>query len=448
MTTLRDNLITFIASLRAAGIRISVAESIDAMNAVAAAGLGRARMREALAAALIKDESDRAAFDEHFGRFFAPPAGAPRERSERGGQQLSAASGKGRPGEEPAGARSERDRARGAAAGAVVREETTPLDDDVKAEPDYRQPAADRDAEGDAEDEGEQRGDAGAQAAAAPSDRERSGGAPRAQAAQRPSRADDDDTRERGGQPHRGVDAMRLARLRALERLPFDQFSDLDYDQARDALAPLAPRFRVRLGRRLRLARAGRLDFRRTIRAAIQRGGALAELRFRARRPRHVDLVILADISGSVHYAAQLMLELVAGARECFRRVQSFVYIDHLAEADFEQGHLVMTPALDLYARSDFGRVLGELWAARTGLLNRQTLVVIMGDGRNNRLPARADLLREIARTARAVVWLNPEEPERWGRGDSAINLYAREVKALFPARNLRELERALLGAA
>jgi uncharacterized protein with von Willebrand factor type A (vWA) domain len=329
-----------------------------------------------------------------------------------------------------------------------VREETTPPDDDEDAEPDYRQSEADREAEGDAEDEREQCGDANAQAAAAPSDRERSGGAPRAQAAQRPSRADDDDTRERGGQPHRGVDAMRLARLRALERLPFDQFSDLDYDQARDALAPLARRFRVRLGRRLRLARAGRLDFRRTIRAAIQRGGALAELRFRARRPRHVDLVILADISGSVHYAAQLMLELVAGARECFRRVQSFVYIDHLAEADFEQGHLVMTPALDLYARSDFGRVLGELWAARTGLLNRQTLVVIMGDGRNNRLPARADLLREIARTARAVVWLNPEEPERWGRGDSAINLYAREVKALFPARNLRELERALLGAA
>ncbi|MGA7872153.1 MAG: VWA domain-containing protein, partial [Candidatus Binatus sp.] len=244
------------------------------------------------------------------------------------------------------------------------------------------------------------------------------------------------------------IDAARVARIRAIERMPFDQYSDLDYDEARDALAPLIRRFRIRLGRRLRLAPTGRIDFRRTIRAALQRGGALVDLNFRARRPRHVDLVILADISGSVRYAAQLMLELMAGARGCFRRVSSFVYVDHMAEADFEQGHLVMTPALDLYARSDFGRVLGELWARRTGLLTRGTLVVIMGDARNNRLPARADLVREIARSCRAVVWLNPEDPARWGTGDSAIKQYAREVKAIVPARNLRQLQVALAAIA
>ena len=83
------------------------------------------------------------------------------------------------------------------------------------------------------------------------------------------------------------------------------------------------------------------------------------------------------------------MLELMAGARGCFRRVSSFVYVDHLAEADFEEGHLVMTPALDLYARSDFGRVLGELWQRRTGLLTRSTIVVIMGDA-PQQPPARA----------------------------------------------------------
>ena len=114
------------------------------------------------------------------------------------------------------------------------------------------------------------------------------------------------------------------------------------------------------------------------------------------------------------------------------------------SEADFEQGHLVMTPALDLYARSDFGRVLGELWQRRTGLLTRSTIVVIMGDGRNNRLPARADVIREIARACRAVVWLNPEDPARWGTGDSAMNQYARHVTGLIAAQTLRELERAL----
>ena len=69
MNPLGDRLLIFIGELRTAGIRISVAESIDAMNAIAAAGLERVPMREALAASLIKDEADREAFDGAFERF-------------------------------------------------------------------------------------------------------------------------------------------------------------------------------------------------------------------------------------------------------------------------------------------------------------------------------------------------------------------------------------------
>jgi uncharacterized protein with von Willebrand factor type A (vWA) domain len=418
MTALREQLIRFVTELRAAGLRVSVAESIDAMNAVAVAGLERTRMREALAATLIKDEADREAFDEVFGRFFAAPRGddSRRRHPESRGQAESAASGQGRPGEHPQ-------------AGKTPRRETPPRQAPSANPPHQqlreREPARAHPAqagERDAEEAGKR------------------GKAPRESAvARREHTASDQE---------QGTEAGRLARLRALERTPFTEYSDLTFEQARDALAALKRRFRARLGRRLRLARAGRIDIRRTIRAAIQRGGALADLRFRARCPRHVDLLLLADISGSVRYAAQLTLELVAGARDCFRRARSFVYIDHLAEADFEQGHLVTSPAIDFHARSDFGRVLGELRERRAELLTRQTLVVIIGDARNNRRHARAELLREIARAVRGVVWLNPEDPARWNTGDSAIGQYARAVTALHASRNLRELERTLAGAA
>src|SRR5579862_256367 len=387
MPRLRDQLVSFIAALRDAGVRVSVAESIDAMNAVAAVGLERARMHEALAASLIKDEADRAIFDESFNRFFSAPRANRGEHPDQRGDQVSAAAGRGRPGDDPsprddAPPRKPEQPREGARANDRADKSSSEAKPSKKTATAHRDDAEGKDAERNSD---KMRG------------HEEQGVA---------------DSQAESTSP--GIDASRVARLRAIERRPFDTFSDLDYDEARDALAPLIRRFRIRLGRRLRLAKTGRIDFRRTIRAAMQRGGALIDLNFRARRPRHVDLVILADISGSVRYAAQLMLELMAGARGCFRRVSSFVYVDHLAEADFEQGHLVMTPALDLYARSDFGRVLGELWERRSGLLTRSTIVVIMGDGRNNRLPARADVIREIARTCRAVIWLNPEDPSRW----------------------------------
>ena len=409
MSTLGNELLRFINQLREADVRVSIAETIDAMNAIAAAGLERTPMREALAATLIKDEDDRHIFDEIFAIFFASGRQHTDDGRRKPGDHSSAAPGAGN-------VESESPR--------TAREDKRPSESANQ----NREPPEESQ-NGRASEIDEPRGSESSK------HQEDSAGAA-------------NESEEAGLDKHDGSQSGQRAQLNKILRTPFEQYSDLEYDQARDALAPIARRFRVRLGRRLKMARRGRLDFRRTIRSSIQRGGTLSDLHFRARRPRHIDLLIVADISGSVRYSSTLMLELIAGAADFFRRVRSFVFVDRIAEAEFEGRHLVMTPPLDLYARSDFGRVLGELWERRGELLNRASVLVIMGDGRNNRRPARADLIREMARTCRAVIWLIPEERERWGTGDSAIFQYAREVSALVASRNLRELEDALLKVA
>jgi uncharacterized protein with von Willebrand factor type A (vWA) domain len=434
MIALRDAILDFIADLRAAGVRISVAESLDAMNAVAAAGLARSRMCEALAAALIKEEADRATFDEIFGRRFAGRSTAIGGAHQSRGEFAGVAGWSGGPSDSatPSAAPQRRDDD-DAPAGATPSRKPAPSEREAPrpaAEPSpARQP-------GDGEsDESRRPGDADGVDTSAN----------RTEA----SAIEFGEGREAGGAEadSPGIEAGRAARLRMIERLPFANYSEVEFEAARDALAALKRRFRIRVSRRLRIARAGRIDFRRTIRASLQHGGALGDLRFRARRPRHLDLLILADMSGSVKYASTLMLEIAAGAYSCFRRVRSFVYIDRLAEAGFERGHLTTTPPLDLYARSDFGRVLADLWERRAALVTRATVIVIMGDGRNNRRPARADLLRDLARLSRAVLWLIPEPQARWNIGDSAIRQYAREATALIPCENLWQLERGLARA-
>ncbi len=395
---MRQVLLGFIVRLREAGVRISVAESLDAAHAAAAAGLDRIRLREALAATLIKDEADRATFDREFDLYFrAAPAG--RTEPKRGQSWQGMVGAHGRP-------------SQGGAVPPVRKPSTPPQAGEKSVKPSRRDEPAEKSAASERQDDAEIGGET------------------------------PESSRQENQAEHQAGSAA--ARNREAETKPFTLYTDLDYEQALKTLEPLRRRFRARMGRRLRTARRGRIDIRRTIRAGIQRGGALIDLRMRRRRPRHVDLLLLADISGSVRYASSLMLGLAAGARECFRTVHSFVYVDHLAEAGFEQGYLNMMPILDFYARSDFGRVLAELYGTRRHLLNRQTLVVILGDGRNNRKPARADLLRQIRWLCRAVIWLNPEEPSRWGTGDSAIANYAREVDELIPCRNLRELEKSL----
>jgi hypothetical protein len=445
MIALRDTILEFIADLRIAGVRISVAEALDAMRAVAAAGIERRRMREALAAALIKEEADRALFDQTFSRRFGaarPNYGdSHRSRGERAG--LHGASGGPSESSMPTVLREQPDDDQAPAGAAWARkpsppngEPIEPLERDAAPPPFAGENRADGEAS-ESDDDLSANGDGEAN----DNTSQMKGELATAAAAQGGAEVD-------SGSESPGIEAGRAAALRSIERLPFTHYSDIEFGVAREALAALKRRFRIRLSRRLRIARAGRIDFRRTIRASLQHGGALGDLRFRARRPRHLDLLILADISGSVKYASTLMLEIVAGTASCFRRVRSFVYIDRLAEAGFEHGHLAMTPPLDPYSRSDFGRVLAELWERRAALVSRATVIVIMGDGRNNRRPARAELLRDIARISRAVLWLIPEPQGRWNTGDSVIRQYARECSALIPCQNLHELERSLMRVA
>src|SRR5574341_1296621 len=69
---MEDRIIQFIAGLRAAGVRISLAESQDAVRATSHIGIAdRELFRSALKATLIKDHSDAAIFDKLFPLYFS-----------------------------------------------------------------------------------------------------------------------------------------------------------------------------------------------------------------------------------------------------------------------------------------------------------------------------------------------------------------------------------------
>ncbi|HMO57516.1 MAG TPA: hypothetical protein PKC19_09185 [Roseiflexaceae bacterium] len=79
---MEQRVVEFIKALRHAGVRISVAESIDAMRAIDAAGVGEKDwFRMALRTTLVKESHDLASFDELFPHYFGsgapPPMQAP-----------------------------------------------------------------------------------------------------------------------------------------------------------------------------------------------------------------------------------------------------------------------------------------------------------------------------------------------------------------------------------
>ena len=235
-----------------------------------------------------------------------------------------------------------------------------------------------------------------------------------------------------------------LARQRALLQIPFREMSAPEIEDCDELVAELARRFRAHLCRRQRATRRGRLDIRRTIRRSMSTGGIPVEPAFRERRPGRPDLLALCDHSHSVATASRFLLALLVPAHTFFRRVGLFAFVDSPVEISFEAGHVVPHAELDLYARSDFGKVLLLFWEQHRHLLNRNTILLILGDARNNRRPPRADVLARLRAIVRQIVWLNPEEPARWNTGDSVIATYQRHCDALLAASDLRHLYAAL----
>jgi len=239
-------------------------------------------------------------------------------------------------------------------------------------------------------------------------------------------------------------EAQKPASRRALLERPFRDMDPRDVEEVRELVAELGQRFRSRWARRLHRATRGRLDVRRTIRRATARGGVPVELMLRRPRPGKSDLLALVDLSHSTATAAEFLLALLAPARHYFRRVTFCGYVAAAAEISYEAGHVVPHEPLDLNARSDFGKVLQQV-CERYGLaVGRNTVMLVLGDARNNRRPPRADLLARLRERARAFIWLNPETPERWNTGDSVMATYARHCDLVLSAHSLGTVMRAL----
>ena len=56
--------------------------------------------------------------------------------------------------------------------------------------------------------------------------------------------------------------------------------------------------------------------------------------------------------------------------------------------------------------------------------INKDTTLIIVGDGVNNHNEPKAKYLQEMADKAARTIWLNPEEEKYWYAPSSAMNAY------------------------
>ncbi len=251
----------------------------------------------------------------------------------------------------------------------------------------------------------------------------------------------------------RGVEAMAKTLRKPLpEDVDFMHASREEMVNLRKAIYPLTRKLAVRLARKRRHGRKGPLDFRNTMRHSLSYGGVPAEPKFKFPRPAKPEIMVVADISGSVAAFARFTLHLVYAISSQFSKVRSFVFIDGLDEVTrFFEGvedigeavHRVNTEADVVWVdgHSDYGHAFGVFWEKYGKDVGPKTTVLILGDARNNYHASQSWIVKELEHRARKVFWLNPEPRAYWDTGDSIVGEYGTWCEGVYEVRNLRQLE-------
>ncbi len=188
------------------------------------------------------------------------------------------------------------------------------------------------------------------------------------------------------------------------------------------------------------------------MRHSLSYGGVPAEPKFKYPRPAKPELMVVADISGSVAAFARFTLMLVYAIQGQFSKVRSYVFIDGIDEVtDYFKGVEDITEAIHrVNTEADVvlggrpqrlrPRLRGVLGALRQGHH-------LEDDGpaarrRAQQLPRLAGVGGQgDARQGTSRLLAEPQPKSYWNTGDSIVGDYGTHTDGVYECRNLRQLE-------
>ena len=208
-----------------------------------------------------------------------------------------------------------------------------------------------------------------------------------------------------------------------LRTLDFEQMSTAEIAAAKRMLARLRLPVKPIASRRTRASLRGhQIDWRRTMRGTMRRGGELHDIALKKRRERWPNLIVLCDISGSMSQYSRMVLHFLhAVANEKgagWAKVHAFTFgtrltniTRHMRTRDVDQALAAAgAEARDWEGGTRIGECLHAFnrdWSRR--VMGQGAVVLLITDGLDRGDPE--DLAKEMERlhlSSRRLIWLNP----------------------------------------
>src|SRR3984893_8220157 len=177
-----------------------------------------------------------------------------------------------------------------------------------------------------------------------------------------------------------------------LRNAPLSRIETRQVEQMRALICQIARRLRERYSKPRKRQRRGHLDVRRTLRRNAAWGGVPFLTSWQRRHRDRPQIVALGDVSGSVAQVSDFFLLLIHSLHEVVDDVRSFAFSGHLIEvSDILESKSAEEAMHDImgkvgFGSSDYGSSLADFERQWMASVTPQTTVIVLGDARSNNL--------------------------------------------------------------
>ena len=234
-------------------------------------------------------------------------------------------------------------------------------------------------------------------------------------------------------------DVLSKTRLNNIEHMYIHKVHEL--------VRKMAKKLASRHSRKRRQLKRGQLNMAKTMRRGIANDGVMFNTYWRQVRKEKPQILAVCDVSGSVAAYAKFLLLFLYSLQDILPKVRSFAFSSHLGEVSGYFDDYPVEKAIELVnwkygGATDYGNSLLDFAKLALDDISSSTTVIILGDARNNNGDPKIEIMQSIYQRARQVIWLNPESRRVWGSGDSEMLRYQSACHFSAECNNLKQLER------
>ena len=241
---------------------------------------------------------------------------------------------------------------------------------------------------------------------------------------------------------------------RYLRDIRLSNLEQQDFQRIHVIIKKMVKRLNSLHSRRRKTSKRGALDLKKTLRENVAYQGLIFSPQWKSKKINRPDLMVLCDVSRSVQTVARFMLLFLYGLNEEVAKIRSFIFCSNLVEVShiFEEYpveealvRLQRGVGLGIFlGRTDYGQSLLDFKEKWLDVVSNKTTVLILGDARNNYGNPQTDILKLIHERNKKLIWLNPESPSFWGIGDSEMKRYLPYCSFARECSTVNHLERVV----